>query len=484
MNGQMGASDGYVHPAIALFVLIAGILMLVVRREYVIVPFLTGALLVPFDQVVVVGSLHFMMLRVMILFGWIRLLGMKFSSGGRLFSGGMNAIDKSVLTLFSTSAITYLLLYQDTAAVVNELGTLYTLFGIYLLLRFIVREEEDVDRIIRTLAWLSVVLGVLMAAHLVTGHDPFAFFRGGRPSFAPPADGEVRLRATGPFAHALSAGTFGATLLPLFVGLWLKDRKNRRVAAIGMIGATLVTASSVSSTPELAYVAGILGLCMWPMRRWMQPIRWATVICLVILHIVMKAPVWALIGKIDLTGSSSSYHRYMLVDQFIRHADDWLFIGTKANSDWGWGMWDLANQYVAIGERSGLVPFLAFLAILVFSFKYLGAARKAAGCPKKQQLFLWSLSAALFAHAVGFIGIAYLDQTQVSWYALLAMITVTTVPQLRGAKLTKKVNSKSWRTSPPWELAPQTVVSSRTAPYVGVAGNPAAKRLRRGSLDS
>jgi hypothetical protein len=464
MNDQMGGG-GYVHPAVALFVVIAGVLMLVVRRKYVIVPFLTGTLLVPFDQVIVVGPLHFMMLRVMILFGWIRLFGTKCTSGGRLFSGGMNKIDKSVVILFSTSAITYLLLYQDMPAVVNELGTVYTLFGIYLLLRFLVRDEEDVDRIIRTLAWLSLVLGILMAAHLATGHDPFAIFRGGRPSYAPPSDGEIRLRATGPFAHALSAGAFGATLLPLFVGLWLKDRMNRRIAIVGILGATLITASSVSSTPELAYVAGILALCMWPMRGWMRVIRWATVICLVILHIVMKAPVWALIGKIDLTGSSSSYHRYMLVDQFIRHFDEWWLLGTKANSDWGYGMWDLADQYVAIGERSGLIPFIAFLAIIVFSFKYLGRARRSADYPRKQQLFLWSLSSALFAHAVGFIGIAYLDQTQVSWYALLAMISVMTAMRLPTAKAPEAANLKAWQTAPALELAPQPAASAQTMPY-------------------
>jgi hypothetical protein len=69
-----------------------------------------------------------------------------------------------------------------------------------------------------------------------------------------------------------------------------------------------------------------------------------------------------------------------------------------------------------------LLPFLLFLAVLVYGFKYLGRARHAAGKDKKTALFMWALGSALFANAVAFFGISYYDQTMVAWYALLAMI--------------------------------------------------------------
>jgi hypothetical protein len=84
-------------------------------------------------------------------------------------------------------------------------------------------------------------------------------------------------------------------------------------------------------------------------------------------------------------------------------------------------MWDLANQYVAVGETSGLIPFLCFLAIIVFAFKDIGRARAKAR-DRKDELLLWALGAALFANVVGFFGISYFDQTMVAWYLLLAMI--------------------------------------------------------------
>jgi hypothetical protein len=139
----------------------------------------------------------------------------------------------------------------------------------------------------------------------------------------------------------------------------------------------------------------------------------------------MKAPVWHLIARIDITGGSSSWHRYMLVDQCIRHFGDWWLIGVKDTSVWGWDMWDTANQYVGTCDNSGLLPFLLFLAVLVYGFKYLGKARRAAAKDKdkKRALFIWAVGSALFANAVAFFGISYFDQTMVAWYCLLAMIS-------------------------------------------------------------
>src|ERR1035438_2272523 len=87
----------------------------------------------------------------------------------------------------------------------------------------------------------------------------------------------------------------------------------------------------------------------------MRLLRWGILLALVGLHLVMKAPVWALISRIDLTGSSSGWHRYMLVDHCIRHFSDWWLLGFKSYNDWGWDMWDLSNQYVAYALTGGVL---------------------------------------------------------------------------------------------------------------------------------
>jgi hypothetical protein len=86
----------------------------------------------------------------------------------------------------------------------------------------------------------------------------------------------------------------------------------------------------------MAYVAGVIGFSFWPLRRQMRPVRWVIVVTLVSLHLIMKAPVWALIARADVVGGSSSYHRYELIDAFIRRFDEWWLLGTKHADAWGY----------------------------------------------------------------------------------------------------------------------------------------------------
>jgi hypothetical protein len=82
---------------------------------------------------------------------------------------------------------------------------------------------------------------------------------------------------------------------------------------------------------------------------------------------------------------------------------------------------------VSTCDNSGIIPFILLIAVLVYAFKYVGRARRAMGKDKKRALFIWGVGSALFANAVAFFGISYFDQTQVAWYALLAMISAAIV---------------------------------------------------------
>jgi hypothetical protein len=155
----------------------------------------------------------------------------------------------------------------------------------------------------------------------------------------------------------------------------------------------------------------------------MRLVRWGLVLTLVALHLVMNGPVWSLIEKVDLTGSSSSYHRYMLIDNCIRHFGDWWLLGVKNYDTWGFDMWDLSDQYVAYAVTGGLLTLVLFIGIITRSFARLGTARRLVRGNRKEDWFLWCLGAAVFAHVVAYFGIGYFDQMQVAWYALLAIIS-------------------------------------------------------------
>jgi hypothetical protein len=233
------------------------------------------------------------------------------------------------------------------------------------------------------------------------------------------------IRAQGPFHHSILAGCFGATLLPFFFWLW-KSGKSKLLGIAGMIASTAVTIASASSTPVSAYMAGIIGICFWPLRESMRKIRWGILIALLALNFMMHAPVWYLLEHIDLAGGSAGGHRAELIDNFVRHFGDWWLIGTSDNANWGFEMWDISNQYIAQGEGGGLIPFVCFIALIVLGFKKVGTARKSFAGNSENEWYLWILGVALFSNVVAFFGISYFDQTQVSWYALLAMISVAT----------------------------------------------------------
>ncbi|MBZ5502484.1 MAG: hypothetical protein LAN59_09620, partial [Acidobacteriia bacterium] len=443
-----GATETVLHPAVLVALLCAIVLILLLRRRHAIVPVLLMAFLVPLGQQVVVGGVHVFVLRIVLFVGLLRMLFSMFFSQAHVFSGGVNSLDKvfTLWALFHVIAFLFLFSFQR-AALVNQFGFLWDAMGGFLLLRFLIQDQEDIDRVVRTFAWIAGILALGMLNEHFRMQNVFGLL-GGVLTVPETRDGLVR--AQGTFSHPLLAGTFGATLLPLFLLLW-HSGKSKAIAALGVLSATIMTLCAASSTPVLAYAAAIGAVCFWPFRKHMRLLRWGIVFALLALHVVMKAPVWFLINRIAVLGASSGDHRAYLVDLFIRHIGDWWLVGTNANGNWGWDMWDTSNQYVAEGESGGLVVFVCFLAMISLCFRRIGNARKAVEGDRGKEWCFWFLGAALFAHIVAFFGISYFDQTRVAWFALMAMILAATGPVLAA------------KAQPDWQPAGSPLASSRLA---------------------
>jgi hypothetical protein len=425
-----GASDTILHPLVALALLVAVIYILVAPRKYVIVSTILMTFLVPFGQVVVLGGIHFTVYRIVIIFALVRsLMKRDLSPEEPRIAGGLNTVDHIFIFMAIASFVTFSLQWMDSQALVKELGTLLDVLGGYLVVRSFIRDREDVERSIKMLGYVAIILAVCMINEQLTHENIFGRL-GGVDTMVAMREGKAR--STAVFEVYLTAGVFGATLLPLFIWLW-SESKHKVLAGCSILGATAMTITSNSSTPLLAYVAGIAGLCFWPFRQRMRVFRLGLVISLVVLHLIMKAPVWALVSRVDLTGSSSGYHRYMLLDGCIRHFSDWWLIGFKNYNDWGWDMWDLSNQYVAYALTGGLITLVAFILVISRSFGRLGNARKIADTEGRSEWYVWCFGAALVAHVVAYFGIGYFDQMQFAWYILLGLIAVVTGEYLQQA---------------------------------------------------
>src|SRR6202035_3685277 len=177
-------------------------------RQRALVAFLVAALMIPMDQVLVIGGLHFPMIRVLIIFGIIRILREKLSGKAKLFSGGMTGLDKWFLVFVAFTAVDGLRLWQTSGYVVFAVGILYSAAGIYFIWRFLVRDEDDVRRILRTLAFIMVGVAILMVSEHMMGRNVYYGFLGGAKAndFGAGIDArDGKIRATGVFAHTILA---------------------------------------------------------------------------------------------------------------------------------------------------------------------------------------------------------------------------------------------------------------------------------------
>jgi hypothetical protein len=419
-----GTVASVLSPAVALLLAVLGILILVLPRKYVIFPFLSGAFLIWLSAQIYVGGVHWLALRILILVACLRLA--LFRPQGQpirsRFGGGFTGIDCVFVGYVIVQAVCVVVLFHQTRALINQFGFLIDYLGGYFVIRFLIQDRDDLFRALKCLAFLSALLAIGMTVEQLKQINIFALLAG-----VPVAPGirEGKIRSQGVFQHAIPAGTVAATWIPLFFLLW-KNGKSKLMATIGLISASLMTVTSQSSTPLLAYAASIAGVCMWPMRAKMKYVRRAIVGAVIVLGIFMKAPVWFLIARIDLTGGSSGYHRALIVDEFIRHFWDWWLIGVKDTATWGWDLWDVQNQYVAAGETGGLIAFCLFVAMIVRAFIRLGEARKLAESDNQEQWVYWFIGCSLFSNALAFIGANYFDQSRISWFLILAAVNLVT----------------------------------------------------------
>lgn len=448
-----GAAETVVNPVVLALILLAGLLIVFLPRKKTVTPLLVAGMLIPTNQVLVLGGLHFTMLRVLALFGIARMVWAKLSGTNEIFSGGMNGIDWALIALTVFTAIDGVLLWQSVPELLFQLGNLYSVFGLYFLLRYAIQDKDDIRRALKAMAWVTAIVAPTMIYEHLTGYNPFFGLLGGLHAarLSHTLDREGFFRAQGPFEDPIIAGTFGAFMVPVFVAWWKRNREERKYAAIGGLCATVIPFLVGSSTALFVLLAGIGALCLWPIRKMMRLVRWGIVATLVGLQLYMTAPVWHIISDVSLSHGSDSYHRYALVNECILHFGDWALIGTKYYGTWGWDMWDLANQYVETADKSGLLPLIAFLAIIVYAFKYIGRVRKSYEGDKEKEFFVWAIGCSVLANAVGFFGISYWDQVVVAWYLILAVVAVVSLP----ARL------------PTAEPALQEAASGARAPWLG-----------------
>src|SRR5208282_1895297 len=126
-----GATETLLSPLVAVWMLIAIVLILAFPRKTTIVPFLLAVFTIPVGQVIVLGGLHFTVMRVLILAGLVRR-----ASSRAKFPGGFNPVDRMVVTWTVSALVILSLQWMDTQALIHNLGDFLDALGGYFVVRF------------------------------------------------------------------------------------------------------------------------------------------------------------------------------------------------------------------------------------------------------------------------------------------------------------------------------------------------------------
>ncbi len=411
-----------VHPLALSLTLAMGIWLLLIRRDKAVLPIILVAVLIPLKQRIVVATLDFDMTRILILFGWTRIV-----LKGEYRNYHWHRLDFALILWLCSGTLIHVLRDGTFGAFVYRLGLAFNAAGIYFMLRVMLRSATDVLHAIRVFAFVAAMVGGFMILENITGRNIFSIF-GGVKEMTAVRDG--RLRCMGAFSHPIMAGSFGAGLFPIMLMLTLGDKQRRVAPLLGLFGAAAIAVTSASSGPALALLSGLFGCMMYVVRNHMRPIRWVTVAVLTIVHFSREAPVWHLIGRAsDLIGGTG-YHRVRLISGFVDNTRDWFLVGVRSTAHWGWGLQDLTNQFVFEGVTGGFLTLFCFLMILTIAFRSAARLRLRARAAtalqpsmrRTLQLLAWGLGVSLATHCVSWISVSYFGQMNVVLYMLYAFI--------------------------------------------------------------
>lgn len=411
-----GFGDHYgqsaLHPVGLIAVLVLGALLLGLPRQYAVWPMILMACFIPSGQRLVVGGADFTLLRILILFGWMRIV-----SRNEFKAFTWTRLDAFSVCWMSAGTIVYTLQYGTTSALVNRAGWLFDGLGMYFLFRCVIRDWADVTRLAQAFAVVATPVAFALFLEWSTGRNAFSVF-GGVPAMTDVREG--KLRCQGAFSHAILAGCFWASVIPLMVAL---GRSKVWLAGCGIASSLFIVVACASSTPVMAVAFAIFGLAVYKIRAHTRYVRWSAVAVLLLLSVIMSKPIWHIMARVNVLSGSTGWHRYQIMDATINNIGQWWLLGESNPMSWGvWEMRDITNQYILEGLRGGLLTLVLFIAVLTTAFRMIGRAMRRVKTEPEKRLMVWCVGVCLFIHVMTFFAVSYFGQIIMLVYLTLALV--------------------------------------------------------------
>jgi hypothetical protein len=407
-------NNTFLHPAAGTVLAMLAALMFILPRRLALLPFLALICFIPASQRVAIAGLDFNLMRILLIFGWLRIL-----SRGEHKVVKWLLLDKLVLAWGIVQTIAYVALFRNSASAIYMSGKLMEAWGGYFLVRVMVRDWEDVFTLARGAAMMAIPVAVFFIIEKNTGTNYFAVF-GGLEWETVVRSG--KLRAAGALGNPILAGCFWASFIPMMGALWW-SKGGKFLAIAGVASAMIVVIACASSTPIAAVGAAGLGAVAFRWRYKAKQILKALCWTALAMQLVMSQPIYHLILRIDLVGGSTGEHRFRLIDAFIRwHWREWVLIGIEGTGHWGFGLNDIANQYVLEGCRGGLAGLAVYIWGIVIVFLYSVKVWKSVEFDRAKLTMAWGLASCVFAHCMAFIAVSYFGQMNFAWFLHIGII--------------------------------------------------------------
>jgi hypothetical protein len=401
-----------------LFTFVMASLLVRLPRNWAPLPLLMGACYITLDQQLLIGTLHFPVIRVLIAVGLLRT-----AVKGERIARGANSLDRMMIWWAIWDICS--LAFHRPEVLVFRLGVLYDTLGAYYLFRVFIQKFQDIQTVFKMVCVILVPVAATMLVEKFKGVNLLSFIGFSIPDVYVT---QGHFRAQGAFGISILAGTVGGSCLPMALFLW---RQHRKLALTGIAATLAMVYASGSSGPIMTALSSIGAMALWKYRDRVAAIRWAAVVFFFSLSFVMKDPPYFILARIDITGGSTGYFRAELIRSTIEHLNEWWMIGTDFTRHWmasgipaNGEHTDMTNYFIQMGVWGGVLLMLLFMGVLYVGFDRVGKALKVhKRAPAEEQFLIWTLGAILFAHTTTFVSISYFDQTFVFLYLTLASIS-------------------------------------------------------------
>ncbi len=421
------------------FAIAATAFLLLAPRKLAASPFLACAFMMTLGQSATIGGCEMYIFRILIFFGCARVL-----FRGELREVHFCRIDAVVIAWGVIMIASSAFHERPLQEFVSHSARTYDALGIYFLMRCFTRTPDDIKCAALAMCVLAIFLAIEMLVEKGTGRNLFAVL-GGVDSTSAVRSGKIR--ANGPFANPIDAGTAGVLCVPAAL---LISSEFRKLAVTSLLASLAIIYCSASSGPILSFCACLFGFCMWKFKDHLRAIRVGIICSILCLAIMMEAPVYFLLARVDITGGSTGWHRAALIQAAIDHFQEWYFAGTDHTIHWmptgvQWSPdhTDITNHYIKMGVLGGVPLLVAFVLVIRAGFQKTAKMLRSENVGRGEKWRSWVLGCTLFTHAVTFVSITYYDQLAILFFWLLAALASLEPPAEAEASTTSECLEES-----------------------------------------